>query len=77
MFWTEEDISPVVQVANSVFGPVGNMSMEPNTNYNVAIETARFGKIWYGDVEGGVETLIRKKQELERLIGEDVAITTI
>jgi hypothetical protein len=77
MFWTEEDISPVVDIANTVFGTVGNISMEPNTNYNVTIETARFGKVWYGDVEGGVETLIQKKQEFERLIGESAVISNI
>lgn len=77
MFWTEEDIQPVVDAAKTVFGTVGNMSMEPNTNWDVCVETPRFGKIWYGDVEGGVETLIQKRQELEKMLGEAITITSI
>lgn len=77
MFYTEEDIQPAVDAAVSVFGTPGNMSMEPNTNWDVIVETSNFGKIWYGDVEGGVEMLVQKKQELEKLINETVLVTGI
>lgn len=77
MFYTEEDIQPVVDAAISVFGTPGNMSNEPNTSYNVYVETAKFGKIWYGDITGNAESLMQKKNELEKLIGETVVVSTV
>lgn len=74
MFWTPEDIQPVVDAAKSVFGTVGNMSEEPNTCKNVHVETARFGTVWYGDVEGGIRETVSRKEVLEKLINERVTV---
>lgn len=55
MFYTEEDVQPVVQVAVEMFGPNGNMLDGKNVTKNVIIGTKEFGKIWYGDVDGNAE----------------------
>lgn len=52
MFYSEDDVQPAVNEAIKLFGPVGNMSMERNTMYNVSIATKEFGKLWYGDIDG-------------------------
>jgi hypothetical protein len=55
MFWTEEDVQPIVQIAEEMFGPNGNMLEGKNITKNVLIGTKEFGKIWYGDVDGDVQ----------------------
>ena len=55
MFYTEDDVQPVVNVAVEMFGPNGNMLDGKNVTKNVIIGTKEFGKIWYGDVDGNVE----------------------
>ncbi len=70
MFWTEEDISPVVKAAEVIFGVNGNMSNEPNVVKNVCIVSPRLGKIWYGDVDGGMATLTKKTEILAKNVNE-------
>ncbi len=55
MFYTEEDVEPVAKIATEMFGPNGNMLDGRNVTKNVIIGTKEFGKIWYGDVDGGLE----------------------
>jgi ABC-type lipopolysaccharide export system ATPase subunit len=55
MFYTEEDVAPVARIAVEMFGPNGNMLDGKTVVQNVIIGTKEFGKIWYGDVEGGSE----------------------
>ena len=55
MFYTEEDVQPIVQVAVEMFGPTGNMLEGKNITKNVIIGTKEFGKIWYGDVNGDTQ----------------------
>ena len=55
MFYTEEDVQPIAQVAIEMFGPNGNMMEGKNITKNVIIGTKEFGKIWYGDVNGDTQ----------------------
>lgn len=55
MFYTEEDVAPIAQIAVEMFGPNGNMLDGKHVVKNVIIGTQEFGKIWYGDVDGGPE----------------------
>jgi hypothetical protein len=55
MFYTEEDVEPIVKIAVEMLGPSGNMLEGKNVTKNVTIGTKEFGKIWYGDVDGSVE----------------------
>ncbi len=74
MFYTIEDVQPVVQVATELFGPVGNMIYGKNVTKNVLIGTREFGKIWYGDVEGDVEFITGLCSVLSQRIGQSVMI---
>jgi hypothetical protein len=55
MFYTEEDVQPIAQIAVEMFGPTGNMLEGRNIIKNVIIGTNEFGKIWYGDVDGDAQ----------------------
>ncbi len=55
MFYTEEDVQPIAQIAVEMFGPNGNMLEGRNITKNVIIGTKGFGKIWYGDVDGDAQ----------------------
>ncbi len=52
MFYTEEDIQPVVDVVTEVFGPAGVMIEGKGVSKNVVLGSPAFGKVWYGDVDG-------------------------
>jgi hypothetical protein len=51
MFYNEDDIHPVVAVANEMFGKSGRMLEGKNVLRNVTLATREFGKIWYGDID--------------------------
>jgi hypothetical protein len=70
MFWTEEDISPVAHAAERVLGVNGNMSNEPSAAKNVVVCSPKFGKIWYGDVDGGQSEVVRKVALLSKQTNE-------
>lgn len=72
MFYTEEDIQPVVDAATKMFGIPGRYETSPFVY--VAVETPKYGKIWYGDVSGDYSTLRVKSVELAKLINESVSI---
>jgi len=74
MFYTIEDVQPVVQVATELFGPVGNMIYGKNVTKNVLIGTREFGKIWYGDVEGDVEFITGLCSVLSQRIGQTAMV---
>lgn len=75
MFFTEEDITPAVQAAEELFGPSGTMSESKTTKRNVFIGTARFGKIWYGDVDTSVD-MNSMLNILSQKIGQPALIVT-
>ncbi len=75
MFWTEEDVQPAVQVANELFGPVGNMLESGRfVTQNVIIGTREFGKLWYGDVEGTIDYVNELCEILSKRINQQVFI---
>jgi hypothetical protein len=77
MFYTEEDVQPVVTLAEKLFGKVGNMSMEKNTLYNVSIATREFGKLWYGDISGNLtntDVLVNSLTELSKFTQQKIYI---
>jgi hypothetical protein len=75
MFWTEEDVSPAVQIAADLFGPVGNMLPEGRfVTKNVIIGANQFGKLWYGDIEGTSDYVSELCDILSKRIGQPVKI---
>ena len=75
MFYTEEDVQPVVQVATELFGPVGNM-LESNrfVSQNVIIGTREFGKLWYGDVAGTTDFVNELCEIMSKRISQQVMV---
>ncbi len=55
MFWTEEDIQPVVDVVTQTLGPQGVMMNGKTVSKNVVLGSPEFGKLWYGDIDGDRE----------------------
>lgn len=77
MFYTEEDVTPAVQVATELFGPVGNMLEAGRfVTQNVIIGTREFGKLWYGDVEGTVDYVNELCEILSKRINQQVSIVS-
>lgn len=76
MYWTEEDIQPAVTVATELFGPAGNMMHGKNMKHNVMVATDKFGKIWYGDVDGSAEYIESLLNILSQRIGTPVYLVT-
>ena len=75
MFYTEEDVTPAVQIAVELFGPVGNMLQESRfVTRDVIIGTREFGKLWYGDVEGTVDYVNELCEILSKRINQQVSI---
>lgn len=69
MFYVEEDIQPVVDAVTATLGVVGNMSQERGVIKNVTVSTPEFGKVWYGDYVGSVETLTERLNDLSKTTG--------
>lgn len=69
MFYSEEEIQPVVQVATELFGPAGNMMEGKHVFRNLIIGTHQYGKVWYGDVDGNVEYIKGLLQVLSQRTG--------
>ena len=77
MFYTEEDVEPVVKVATELFGPVGNMLMTGKfVTQNVIVGTREFGKIWYGDVAGTPDYVNELCEILSKRINQQVLVVT-
>ena len=75
MFYTEEDVEPVVQIATELFGPVGNMLNEGRfVTRNVILGTKEFGRIWYGDVEGTVDYITELCEMFSKRINQQVLV---
>lgn len=75
MFYTEEDVTPAVQIACELFGPVGNMLETGKfVTQNVIIGTKEFGKIWYGDVEGTIDYAKELCDILSKRINQQVMV---
>jgi len=51
MFYNEDDVQPVVTIANEMLGKAGRMLDGKNVMRNVTLATREFGKIWYGDID--------------------------
>lgn len=69
MFYTEEDIQPVVDAVTGVMGVVGNMATGKNVLPNVTVSTPEFGKVWYGDYVGNMDELTAAVSELSGKTG--------
>lgn len=74
MFYTEEDVEPIVQVAVETFGPVGNILENKNVMKNIIIGTNEFGKIWYGDIEGDSDYILGLCHVMSQRIGHSVTV---
>lgn len=76
MYWLEEDIQPAVTVATELFGPAGNMMHGKNMKRNAMVATDRFGKIWYGDVDGSMDYIESLLDILSQRIGARAYLVT-
>ena len=74
MFYTEEDVEPVVQIAKEVFGPIGNLLEGKNVMKNILIGTNEFGKIWYGDIEGDSDYILGLCRVMSQRVGQSVTV---
>lgn len=74
MFWTEEDVKPVVNEVVKLFGPVGYMTTEKPVLCNVSLATKEFGKLWYGDITDDTPTLTKKMGTLAQSIKQKIYI---
>ena len=75
MFWTEEDIQPVVNAVARRMGKAGRMSYGKQVLMNVVVSTPEFGPVWYGDFEGTVDDLAKIVSELSAETGYVVHVT--
>lgn len=75
MFYIEEDVEPIVQVAKEMFGPVGNILEGKNVMKNIIIGTNQFGKIWYGDIEGDSDYILGLCHAMTQRVG--LAVTVV
>jgi hypothetical protein len=64
MFYTEEDVQPVVDMTTELFGTVGSMSAEKNVLKNIVIFSKQYGKLWYGDIEDQMENIHTKCNQI-------------
>lgn len=69
MFYTEEDVQPIVDAVTEVMGVTGNMAIGKNVLPNVTVSTPEFGKVWYGDYTGTVEQLNTNMTNLSTKLG--------
>lgn len=72
MFWTEEDVQPMVTDLVDAFGPQGLITNEGNTLKNVCIATREYGKLWYGDITDSNETLVTKLSKIIGVYKQDI-----
>lgn len=72
MFYTEEDIQPVVDAAISIFGKQAQYYPAP-FKY-VELETPKYGKIWYGEVQYDSTIIYEKVLQLSKKINELVIV---
>ena len=64
MFYTEDDVQPVVDMTTDLFGTVGNMSTEKNVFKNLVIFSKQYGKLWYGDIEDQMDSIHTKCNQI-------------
>lgn len=76
MFWTEEDVQPVVDMATDLFGTVGNMSADKNVLKNIVIFSKQYGKLWYGDIQDQLENIQGKCNQIGQRFNIAVEVVT-
>ena len=74
MFYTEEDVTPSVLEATKLFGQVGNINTGKHVINNVSIATRKFGKLWYGDIDGTPGEIAQKLSQLNKFTQQTVYI---
>jgi hypothetical protein len=55
MYFTAEDVQPVVDVITATLGMQGTMMEGKRITKNIILGSPQFGKLWYGDVDGDME----------------------
>lgn len=75
MFYTEEDIQPVVNSAIKTFGKQGQYHYYPSKVVNMlTISSNKYGKIWYGEVEQTSTEIFENLKKLMKDTGEDLSV---
>jgi len=71
MFYDKDDVQPAVNAAIELFGR--QAQYQPSPFMYLAIETPKYGTIWYGDVQMDVTTVKERCGELSKKINEPVS----
>lgn len=71
MFYTKEDVEPAISTAIDIMGMPGQYLPIPFTY--LAIETPKYGTIWYGDTQMNDEMIKEKCSLLSKKINEPVS----
>jgi hypothetical protein len=74
MFYTEDDVQPVVDMTTDLFGTVGNMSTEKNVFKNLVIFSKQYGKLWYGDIEDQMDSIHTKCNQIAQKFNINVEV---
>jgi hypothetical protein len=75
MFYTEEEIQPVVTLATKIFGRVGNMC--PSPYMFISVQTNKFGAVWYGDIQGTADDVISLTKKFAAEVKDRVTVTDL
>lgn len=72
MFYTAEDVQPVVNAAIEVFGK--QAQYRPSPFVYISIEIPKYGCVWYGDVSGDYSTVKELSNKLSTKLNEPVRV---
>lgn len=72
MFWSAEDIQPAVNAATEIFGKPAQYKV--GQYVFISVETPKYGCIWYGDIEGNVDTVIQLSDKLSSKLNEPINV---
>lgn len=64
MFWTKEDLDQLAPIIAQIFGEQGRWLNTKPEFMRLAVNSAKFGKLWYGDVES-LDSLISQCSSLK------------
>lgn len=72
MFYTKEDVQPVVNAATELFGPPAQY--QPTPFMYLALTTPKYGRIWYGDTSMDATSVRTACLELAKAIQEPIIV---
>lgn len=71
MFYTKDDIQPAVNATAELFG--SQAQYQPSPFMYLAIETPKYGTLWYGDTQLDANTVKERCRTLSKTINEPIS----